>query len=77
MRATVNNINIKNDITTYDPSLERKIDLITEGLSHQYADRLYKIRKDNALSIVSFEMFEIFQSKIRDLLGLVHKPKNP
>jgi hypothetical protein len=77
LRATVNNINIKNDITTYDPSLERKIDLITEGLSHQYADRLYKIRKDNALSIVSFEMFEIFQSKIRDLLGLVHKPKNP
>jgi hypothetical protein len=54
LRATVNNVNIKNDITTYHPSLERKIDLITEGLSHQYAHRLYKTRKDNAPSIVGF-----------------------
>jgi hypothetical protein len=53
-------ININNNITTTDTAynidsfLERKIGLITEGLSRQYTDRLYKIRRDNALAIADF-----------------------
>ena len=34
--------------------VERKISLITEDLLPNYADRLYKIRLDNALSIADF-----------------------
>jgi site-specific recombinase XerD len=37
-----------------DSSLERKISLITEGLSPQFADRLCKIRRDNSAAIVDF-----------------------
>ncbi len=59
MKATIN-ININNNITTTDTAynidsiLERKVGLITEGLSRQYTDRLYKIRRDNSLAIVDF-----------------------
>jgi integrase/recombinase XerD len=38
-----------------DSSLERKISLVTEGLSHQYTDRLSnRIPKENALHIIDF-----------------------
>jgi hypothetical protein len=39
--------------TTNDDA-KTKIDLVTEGLTYQYADRLYKIRNDNSLSIIDF-----------------------
>ena len=40
--TTYTNLDIGNDHITYeDSSLERKIRLVTEGLSHQYSDRLY------------------------------------
>jgi hypothetical protein len=54
-------ININDNIgttpsTTYDRDslLERKVCLITEGLTRQYAERLYKIRSENTLAIVDF-----------------------
>ncbi|MFL6369100.1 MAG: hypothetical protein ACJ72T_11225 [Nitrososphaeraceae archaeon] len=62
MKATANvNINNKNLLRTVatsthdrDSLLERKIGLATEGLTRQYAERLYKIRRENALAIVDF-----------------------
>ena len=39
---------------TPDPLLERRVNLITEGLTRQYAERLYKVRRDNTLAIVDF-----------------------
>jgi hypothetical protein len=47
--------------------VERKISLITEDLLPNYADRLYKIRLDNALSIADF---------ILSLKTLVFKNRN-
>jgi hypothetical protein len=54
--TTSTNLDIGNDITyDVDSSLGKKIHLVTEGLSHQYADRLYnKIPKENALYIIGF-----------------------
>jgi hypothetical protein len=50
--TTSTNLDIGNDVDLF---LEKKIRLVTEGLSHQYADRLYnKISKENALSITDF-----------------------
>jgi hypothetical protein len=37
-----------------DSLLDSQINLITEGLSPAYADRLYKTRRDNALAITDF-----------------------
>jgi len=37
-----------------DSMLERQVELITQGLPPAYADRLYKILQDNALSIIDF-----------------------
>jgi hypothetical protein len=37
--------------------LERKVNLITEGLPSAYSNRLYKIRGDNALDIANFILF--------------------
>jgi len=53
--ATSTNLDIGNDITYEDSSLERKIRVVTEGLSHQYSDRLYnKTQKENAMAIIDF-----------------------
>ena len=54
--TTSTNLDIGNDHITYeDSSLERKIRLVTEGLSHQYSDRLYnKTQKGNAMAIIDF-----------------------
>ena len=40
------NINIGNDIAYADVDSFEKIGLVTEGLSRQYADCLYKIPKE-------------------------------
>jgi hypothetical protein len=37
-----------------DSVLEGKVNLITEGLPSAYSNRLYKIRRDNALDIANF-----------------------
>jgi integrase/recombinase XerD len=37
-----------------DSLLERKVSLITEGLERNYADRLYKIPRENAMAIIDF-----------------------
>jgi integrase len=51
-------LNIANDVATdsayADSLLERKVNLITEGLSPTYSDRLYKISRINALAITDF-----------------------
>jgi integrase len=54
--ATNINDNTITTSITYDRDslLERKVGFITEGLTRQYAERLYKIRRDNALAIVDF-----------------------
>jgi hypothetical protein len=62
LKATANvNINNKNLLRTVatsthdrDSLLERKIGLAIEGLTRQYAERLYKIQRENALAIVDF-----------------------
>ena len=62
MKAAINiNDNKKGIIRTVtsstpdrDSLLERKVGLTTEGLTRQYAERLYKIRTDNGLAIVDF-----------------------
>ena len=55
---SINNKNLIRAIATSthdrDLLLERKVSLNTEGLTRQYAERLYKIRSDNALAIVDF-----------------------
>ena len=50
-------MNIATGITTdnrVNSLFEQKIDVITEELPHNYSDRLYKIRTDNALAITDF-----------------------
>jgi hypothetical protein len=50
-------LNIATGITTdnrVNSLFEQKIDVITEELPHNYSDRLYKIRTDNALAITDF-----------------------
>ena len=37
-----------------DSLLERKVSLIAEGLERNYADRLYKIPRENAMAIIDF-----------------------
>jgi hypothetical protein len=68
--ATSTNLDIGNDVDLF---LERKIRLVTEGLSHQYTDRLYnKISKENALSIIDF----ILSMKIETNLSNHHIKNN-
>lgn len=52
---TNNNNNIIADIDI-DSLFERKVSLITEGLTSSYANRLYKIPRDNAMAIIDFIM---------------------
>ena len=69
MKATIDNdirdnigsttTNTATSITTSatydrDSLLERKVGFITEGLTRQYAERLYKMRRDNTLDIIDF-----------------------
>ena len=55
-----------------DYILERQINLITEGLPPAYADRLYRISRDNALSIIDF----ILSMKIEINLSIHHIMNN-
>ena len=48
-----------------DPALDRKINLITEGLPPTYADRLCKIIQDNALAITDFILSMKTENKTR------------
>ncbi|HEY6884675.1 MAG TPA: tyrosine-type recombinase/integrase, partial [Nitrososphaeraceae archaeon] len=54
--ATTTSTTITTTSTTYDRDslLERKVGFITEGLTSQYAERLYKMRRDNTLDIINF-----------------------
>jgi hypothetical protein len=52
---TITNNNIIADIDI-DSLFERKVSLITEGLTSSYANRLYKIPRDNAMAIIDFIM---------------------
>jgi integrase len=60
LKATININDNDNVVTTTstgydrDPLLERNVGLITEGLTRQYAGRLYKTHRDNTLAIVDF-----------------------
>lgn len=63
---------IRADYKQIDSLLERKIILITTGLSSNYADRLYRTLGDNALSIVNF----IFSLKTEINLSNHHLKNN-
>lgn len=52
--ATTTSMTTSTSAYDRDSLLERKVGFITEGLTRQYAERLYKMRKDNTLNIIDF-----------------------